>query len=454
MTPRSRPSRFFYRNFAAHYRFRQWQRRRFTNLGRFVIAAAIGSGVAGVNTRLVLAYQIFALLLALLCVSLLASRRVKTGVRIQRFLPRYACVGEEVRYRLRIMQKDGKPLQGLSLLEIHHDPRPDFAQFCDAIEPGAEQRNAYDRMVGFYRWSWLVRLNEVAHIDEIPVPALAADAPLEIFQRFTPYARGTLCLSGIALARRDPLGLCRAYQAIDLPGSVLVLPRTYALPPFVLPGSRSAQPEHRVSASGTGDGDEISGLRGYRPGDPLRDIHWKSFARTGVPVVKEYQPEFFERHALLLDTLGAPAGAAFEDAVALAASFVGDINDTDCLLDLLFAGTECFSFTMGPGELQAEALLRVLAGVRPGASGPGASLRPLQAALVGRRAELSGCICILLAWDQERARMVEELRQLGLPLLLLLVCAQRPADCPSSVALLVPGQIEQGLEQISHMGQP
>ena len=50
-------------------------------------------------------------------------------------------------------------------------------------------------------------------------------------------------------------------------------------------------------------------LRDYRPGDPLQRIHWKSFARTGDPVVREYQDEFFERHALILDTFCTRAGA-------------------------------------------------------------------------------------------------------------------------------------------------
>ena len=43
-------------------------------------------------------------------------------------------------------------------------------------------------------------------------------------------------------------------------------------------------------------------MRDYRPGDPLRRIHWKSWAKTGRPVVKEYQDEFFVRHGLILDT--------------------------------------------------------------------------------------------------------------------------------------------------------
>lgn len=253
-----------------------------------------------------------------------------------------------------------------------------------------------------------------------------------------------MALSGVAVARLEPLGLCRSYFIQELPGSVLVLPQTYVLPEIGLPGQRHYQPEHRVSAAGSGDGEEISGLREYRPGDALRDIHWKSFARTGKPVVKEYQPEFFERHALLLDTC-APPGAAFEEAVSLAASYVGNVRTGECLLDLLFIGAQCLCFTSGPGELQAEALIRVLAGVQ---ACPDESLLALQAAVVSRRPELSGCICILRAWDGQRQQMIQAFRQLGLPLHVLLVAGQAPADCPPWLAVLAPGHIEEGLSRL------
>ncbi|CAN5172203.1 hypothetical protein BH11PSE11_BH11PSE11_18740 [soil metagenome] len=437
-------SQFFYNNFRRYFVYTQWRERRFTTAGKFAVLAMIVSAILGVNTRQALAYQVFGLLLALLCAAMIFGRRFGGRVNIVRTLPRYATVGEEVSYRLRVSNADVQPVQGLSLLEVHHDPRPDFRQFMQARDPGAARRNRYDNMVGYYRWTWLVRMNQVAHFDEIAVPVLPAGASVDLTHRFTPAHRGTLSLRGVALARRDALGLCRAVHELDLPGSVMVLPRTYRLPSVHLPGQRHYQPEHRINASASGDGEEISGLREYRLGDALRDIHWKSFARTGTPMVKEYQAEFFERHALLLDTMGAPDGDAFEEAVSLAASFVGDVKEGDCLLDLLFVGAECYCFTMGPGELQAEALMRVLAGVRPC---PDQSLRALHATVLSRRTELSGCICILLAWDAERRQMLEEFQQLGLPVLVLLVSAAAAADCPAWIRVLKPGQIEAGLAE-------
>lgn len=440
-----RISLFFYRNFRVYFRMRRWRERRFTPAGMFVLAALAISAVAGLNTRQVLAYQLFGFLLALLVVALLFVRPFGGRLNVVRLLPRYATVGEEVRYRLRVSHDRDVTVQGLSLLEIHHDPRPDFAQFHQAREPGADGRNRFDRVVGYYRWSWLVRRNEVAQIEEIAVPAIRPGVTLEISQRFTPRFRGTLALRGIMVARRDPLGLCRAGRTLALPGSVLVLPRTYQVPAIDLAGQRHFQPEHRISASASGDGEEISGLREYRPGDALRDIHWKSFARTGTPVVKEYQPEFFTRHALLLDTIGAPDGMAFEEAVSLAASFVGDVQAGDSLLDLLFVGKQCYCYTMGPGELQAEALVRVLAGVQPCTD---ETLDALHATVLSRRGELSGCICILLDWDDARRSMTQALRQSGLPLLVLLVSAAARTDVPPWVRVLEPGKIQQGLAQL------
>ena len=468
MIPPSLHKRFFYRNFRAYFRIKQRWQRRYTPAGKFVQIALLVAAIVGVNTRQAVAYQITGFLFALLLLALLGARKFRLNLRLQRHLPRYAIVGVPFSYRLQVSQMPeviagtsgtgqagtqsrltaalpasaAAQIEGIYLFEVPHDPRPTLAQFCSVSEPGAAQRNWFDRSVGYYRWAWLVRLNSVARIAEIKVPPLLAHASLNLTHTCTPHARGVLNLAGIALARRDPFGLCRAYQILPLPGTVLVLPRTYRLPPLDLPGSLHAQPEHRASSMHSGDGEDIAGLREYRPGDALRDIHWKSFARLGSPVVKEYQAEYFERHALLLDTSGAAAGDAFEEAVALAASLVGDIGHGDCLLDLLFVGKETHCFTMGPGELQAEALLRVLAGVY---ACPGESLQPLLANIGSRRAELSGCVCLLLAWDFEREQMIAQLQKLGLPLLVWLVAEHRPPGCPPWIAHLQPGRIEQGL---------
>jgi hypothetical protein len=89
---------------------------------------------------------------------------------------------------------------------------------------------------------------------------------------------------------------------VPLQARVIALPKRYRIPPLALPGARKFQQGGVSLSASIGDSEEFLSLRDYRPGDPLQRLHWKSFARTGKPIVKEYQDEFFERHALVLDT--------------------------------------------------------------------------------------------------------------------------------------------------------
>ena len=110
-------------------------------------------------------------------------------------------------------------------------------------------------------------------------------------------------------------------RKLPLPQSILILPKRHPLPAFQLPGAVKYQQGGVSMASSVGESEEFVALREYRAGDPLRRLHWKSFAKFGKPIVKEFQDEFFVRHALLLDTFGAHATTdLFEDAVSVAAS--------------------------------------------------------------------------------------------------------------------------------------
>ena len=185
-------------------------------------------------------------------------------------------------------------------------------------------------------------------------------------------------------------------------------------------------------------------MRDYRPGDPLQRIHWKSFARVGQPIVKEYQTEYFERHALALDTAVGEAGEqAFEEAVSVAASFVYTLDTQECLLDMLFAGKETHVYTAGRGLLRSEHLLEVLAGVNLCEDD---ALRRLESAVLERRGDLSGCILVLAGWDDARRRMVDSLRRAGLQLLVLAVVRDVTVIEPSAgVRRLRVGHVQQDL---------
>ena len=237
----------------------------------------------------------------------------------------------------------------------------------------------------------------------------------------------------------------RGIARVPLEARVIALPRRYRVPGLALPGRRKFQQGGVSLAASVGDSEEFLSLRDYRPGDPLQRLHWKSFARAGKPIVKEFQDEFFERHALVLDT-GSARGedAAFEDAVALAASFVYTIDTQECLLDLLFVGGDVKAYTAGRGQLHAVHMLEVLAGVSPS---PPEAFESLARAVLARRGTVSSVIAVLLAWDEPRRKFVAAARATGLEVRALLVCApgEKPQQADAGLHVLHPGEIERGL---------
>jgi uncharacterized protein DUF58 len=204
-----------------------------------------------------------------------------------------------------------------------------------------------------------------------------------------------------------------------------------------------------------GESDEFVALRDYRPGDPLRHIHWRSVAKVDRLIVREHEDEFFVRHALILDTFADPErDAVFEEAVSVAASFVCTLQTQESLLDLLFVGTEAYCFTAGRGIGHIDRMLEVLAGVR---SCTDKSFPSLEGLVLRHASLVSGCVCVFLAWDEPRRRLVKLLRSLRVPVLVCVVTDDRQStplepgpmqDQPQNLHHLRRGQIQEGLARL------
>lgn len=422
-----------------------WLRERLTPAGWLLLGTAGAAGAAGIDLNQTLTAQAFTFLASLLVLAYAASFAFRAHVDLRRELPRYATAGENFVYRVTVTNRGPAPLAGATLGERFRDPRPGYEEWRAAREPGEERRNWFDREGGYFRWRWLIERRVPESAEEIALPPLAPGRSQSVRLGFTPRRRGRIELAGLRLARADPLGLVRGIAHVPLEARVIALPRRYRVPGLALPGRRKFQQGGVSLAASVGDSEEFLSLRDYRPGDPLQRLHWKSFARAGKPIVKEFQDEFFERHALILDT-GSTRGedAAFEEAVALAASFVYTIDTQECLLDLLFVGGDVKTYTAGRGQLHAEHMLEVLAGVSP--SPPGA-FDSLARAVLARRETVSSVIAVLLAWDEPRRKFIAAARATGLEVRALLVCApgEKPLQTDPGLVVLHPGEIERGL---------
>ena len=422
---------------------------RLTKAGWLVLGAAAAAAALGIDTDRTMSFQAFTFLAALIAVGCLAAPSFRARVSVGRDLPRYATAGEPLEYRVSVENHGTRPLRGVTVTEGFQDPRPEYAEWRRAREPGEDRRNRFDRYLGYFRWRWLIDRRTRRPPGDTALPTLAPGACDAVKLTLVPRGRGRLELEALVLARCDPLGLFKGLVRAEAKARLTVLPRRYRLPKLALPGARRFQQGGVALATSVGDSEEFVSLRDYRPGDPLQKVHWKSFARTATPIVKEYQDEFFERHALVLDTASARGeDAAFEEAVAIAASFVYAIDTQECLLDLLFVGHEVHSYTAGRGQMRTEYLLEVLAGLAPGAPG---GFDALANAVRSHRHRLTSCIVVLLAWDEPRRAFIDGLRRSGLEVRVFLVCARDsvpPDQPPAGLVVLHPGEIEPGLQRL------
>ena len=419
-------------------------RRRFTRPGLLALAALLASAVVGVDTNQTVAYQLFAILFVLVLFGMIEAWFFRSNIRVKRILPQFATAGDSFEYRVSIHNESAKTETGLALLENTVDPRPAYEVFLAGLRRKRHDVTGLRRYSVWDKWQGMIAANQPARLTEQPLPDLPAHRDIEIRPRVTTEGRGSVDFTGVTIARADRFGLFKAFAVTRQPDSLLVLPKRYPLPRLSLPGARIYQHGGMTMASSVGDSEEFLGLRDYRPGDPLKQIHWKSFARVGYPIVKEHQDEFFERHALVLDTFSeGGADRRFEEAVSVAASFAASIDTQECLLDLLFLGAETYCFTAGRGQLHTENMLEVLAHIRPCEN---RVFEELVDCVIERRPGLSGIILVLLGWDEPRRHFVDDLLASDLPLLALVVTDTPGAAEPRpGVRFLEPGQIEAGL---------
>lgn len=122
----------------------------------------------------------------------------------------------------------------------------------------------------------------------LPV-APSYDEPIRTQYRFRPLKRGRFRWSGLTVEGTDVLGLVtkgRSYPTV--PTEMIVLPRP--IPCSVeLPVAGGWGVSEAESGQTRGAGIEPRGIREYRTGDPLRHVHWRSTARMGRLVVKEFE---------------------------------------------------------------------------------------------------------------------------------------------------------------------
>lgn len=207
-----------------------------------------------------------------------------------------------------------------------------------------------------------------------------------------------------------------------------------------LPGPPSVHPHRGLHRSPRrGASLEFSEHTEYSPGDDLRHLDWKVYAKTDRYFVKRYEDERLQRVMLLVDASGSMAfgaepgqerGSKYHLAARIAVGLAACLlRQGDAVGLHLAGGNDLAHLPPRSGSAQLEALIELLGGVRPSGVSPlNASCRAVGDRL--RRAAAVFVISDFLDEDQEDLPGVRMLKARGLAPRLVQVLHAEELDLP------------------------
>jgi uncharacterized protein (DUF58 family) len=134
----------------------------------------------------------------------------------------------------------------------------------------------------------------------VPIPRLGPDAEHEELFTIPTQRRAVLQLGPVRSVRQDPLQLLRRRLNWTEPEEIYVHPRTVRLENSSTGFVRDLEglPTRDLS------NDDVSfhALREYQPGDDLRYVHWRSTARTGKLMIRQFEETRRSQFVIVVST--------------------------------------------------------------------------------------------------------------------------------------------------------
>lgn len=240
---------------------------------------------------------------------------------------------------------------------------------------------------------------------------LSTGATNHIEQVRTALKRGRYENGPVVLRAGTPFGFMWTSRTIEVPSPTVVVPRWVDLTSFPILEPSSIPFDVLHERARTGAGEEYLGVRDYRPGDPPRAVHWRTTARAGHLVVREFEEEVASKVSIVIG--GADSGQApdssYEVLVSAAASIAIYAFQTGHPVELSRYDSEGITRIAGPDRY---AVLDWLAGAE-------ASDRPLAGlvgdalARIGRRGTVVVCAPTLGAAGADLSPAVRMVQQAG-----------------------------------------
>jgi len=357
-------------------------------------------------------------LLALLFADLLFGFIFRPKVRISRQLPERVRVGTPVQIDYKIVN-----LRKLPVFNLHIDP--------------------------IHQQKWLKLESDIASAD-----GLAPKRNMSITAFIQSNKRGEYVLKPTFISSSFPFGIFKWTCRDKKSSKILVYPRYEELNSLSLPDSVRFQKEGISMLSKVGESMEFHACRDFRTGDNSKHIHWPTTARRGQLIVREYQEEFLSRTALIIDTY-LPFRSKFlklykkeeypnlEAALSLAASIVHYLAHSDFVVDIFAAGSQVYHFKSGRSLANFDRILDILACIEPNYKHP---FSELKSSVFEEIAGIGSAVVLLLTWNAERKKLVENLKILGVSVKIIFI-SENPEelnDVPEHSLVYSPEEIFSG----------
>lgn len=189
--------------------------------------------------------------------------------------------------------------------------------------------------------------------------------PATTHYRFRPTKRGIFRWSTLKVLGTDSLGLIRlerTYRTTPMELTVLPMPIPVKVRPPRSAGWGAGETDQGRSR---GAGIDPWGIREYQAGDSLRHVHWRSSARTGQLLVKEFEVGMFaQAYFFLQQTKGSDVGDGEETSLDRICGHVAFIAEGFLRqgISVNFPGLES-NEVRGGAMMRGQQVLRTLAGV-------------------------------------------------------------------------------------------
>ncbi len=237
---------------------------RITRGGKLFIFLALGTGAAALNTGNNLLYLVFAMELSMILFSGILSSTSLHGLKIKRQIPQ------------EVFAEEPFPIETI----ITNNKK-----FFPSISISIKENETL-------LMTSTAGMRKKAYVLKIPATQSYATLYNGIIKK-----RGSALLSNIEISTMYPFSLIEKSRLIKTKDEVLVYP--HRIPPNRDLIFKTGWKGDFLSGK-AGGSENPFGIRDYKEGDPMRSIHWKSTAKTGKLMVKEYEKEKKKKFYLYL----------------------------------------------------------------------------------------------------------------------------------------------------------